>query len=80
MIEKRKSLFLPYQALGFSKSDIVDEFYKKETLIYDKSLNKWKTKFDPENYKAKNFSEKCYAKNKVVVIREKKIFGQEAFK
>ena len=58
------------QALGFSKNDIVDEFYQKETLTYDKNLNKWKTKFDPENYKAKNFSEEVIdAKNNKVVVK-----------
>ena len=44
-------------ALGFSKSDIVNEFYEKETLVFDEKLKKWKTKFNPENYKTKNFSE-----------------------
>ena len=33
------------------------EFYENETFVYDSKLNKWKTKFNPENYKAKNFSE-----------------------
>ena len=32
-------------------------FTKKKLLSYDKDKNKWKTKFDPENYKSKNFSE-----------------------
>ena len=58
------------QALGYSKNDIVDEYYQKETLTYDKSLIKWKTKFDPENYKAKNFSEEVIdAKNNKVVVK-----------
>ncbi|MDA9597718.1 DNA-directed RNA polymerase subunit beta, partial [Candidatus Pelagibacter sp.] len=44
-------------ALGFSKSEIVNEFYDKEQYKYDVKLQKWRTKFNPENYKAKNFSE-----------------------
>ncbi len=71
-IDRKKKILVStlLQALGFSKSDIADEFYKKETLIYDKSLNKWKTKFDPENYKAKNFSEEVIdAKNNKVVVK-----------
>ncbi len=71
-IDRKKKILVStlLEALGFSKNDIVDEFYQKETLNYDKSLNKWKTKFDPENYKAKNFSEEVIdAKNNKVVVK-----------
>ena len=71
-IDRKKKILVStlLQALGFSKNDIVDEFYQKETLNYDKNLNKWKTKFDPENYKAKNFSEEVIdAKNNKVVVK-----------
>ncbi len=71
-IDRKKKILVStlLQALGFSKNDIVDEFYQKETLNYDKKLNKWKTKFDPENYKAKNFSEEVIdAKNNKVVVK-----------
>ncbi len=71
-IDRKKKILVStlLQALGFSKNDIVDEFYKKETLTFDKKLNKWKTKFDPENYKAKNFSEEVIdAKNNKVVVK-----------
>ena len=71
-IDRKKKILVStlLQALGFSKNDIVDEFYQKETLNYDKKLNKWKTKFDPENYKAKNFSEEVIdAKNNKVDAR-----------
>ncbi|MBD1135266.1 DNA-directed RNA polymerase subunit beta [Pelagibacterales bacterium SAG-MED47] len=44
-------------ALGFSKSEIVNEFYDKEVYGFDSKSQKWKTKFNPNNYKAKNFSE-----------------------
>ena len=57
-------------ALGLSKSDIANEFYEKEHYTYDSKTNKWKTKFNPENYKAKNFSEEVIdAKNQKVVIK-----------
>ena len=71
MIERKKFLFQHLlQALGYSKSDIVNEFYEKETFFYDQNLKKWKTKFDPENYKAKNFSEEVIdAKNNKVLVK-----------
>ncbi len=76
-IDRKKKILVStlLQALGFSKNDIVDEFYQKETLLYDKKLKKWKTKFDPENYKAKNFSEEVIdaKSNKVVVKLGEKI-------
>ncbi len=71
-IDRKKKILVStlLQALGFSKNDMVDEFYQKETLTYDKNLSKWKTKFDPENYKAKNFSEEVIdAKNNKVVVK-----------
>jgi DNA-directed RNA polymerase subunit beta len=56
-------------ALGYSKSEIVNEFYEKENFIFDPKTEKWKTKFNPENYKAKNFSEEVVdAKNGKIVI------------
>ncbi len=71
-IDRKKKILVStlLQALGFSKNDIVDEFYQKEILTFDKNLNKWKTKFDPDNYKAKNFSEEVIdAKNNKVVVK-----------
>jgi len=57
-------------ALGYTKKDIVNEFYEKEKLIYDSKLLKWKTKFNPENYKTKNFSEEVIdAKTSKVVVK-----------
>jgi len=56
--------------LGYSKDDIVSEFYEKEIFTYDEKINKWKTKFDPENYKSKNFSEEVIdAKTNKVIIK-----------
>ena len=57
-------------ALGYSKSEIVSEFYESEKFIFDAKSEKWKTKFNPENYKAKNFSEEVVdAKSGKVVIK-----------
>ena len=57
-------------ALGYTKNDIVNEFYEKETFVYDSKLNKWKTNFNPENYKAKNFSEEMIdAKSGKVIVK-----------
>ncbi len=57
-------------ALGYTKSEIVDEFYDKEQFIFDSKTGKWKTKFNPENYKAKNFSEEVLdAKTGKIVIK-----------
>ena len=58
-------------ALGYSKNDIVNEFYDKEVYLFDKKINKWKTKFNPENYKSKNFSEEIIdAKSNKVIIKK----------
>ena len=56
-------------ALGYTKTEIANEFYESEDYIYDKNSNKWKTKFNPDNYKTKNFSEEVIdAKTGKVVI------------
>ena len=71
-IDRKKKILVTtlLQALGYSKNDIVNEFYQKEIYTFDNKLNKWKTKFDPENYKAKNFSEEVIdAKNQKVVVK-----------
>ncbi len=62
-------------ALGFNKSGIVNEFYEKEIYNYDNKSKKWKTKFNSENYKSKNFSEEIIdAKtNKVIIKKGEKI-------
>jgi len=71
-IDRKKKIFVTtlLQALGYTKKDIVNEFYDKEIYKYDKNLNKWKTKFDPENYKAKNISEEIVdAKNNKIIVK-----------
>ncbi|MFL2853876.1 MAG: DNA-directed RNA polymerase subunit beta [Candidatus Pelagibacter sp.] len=58
-------------ALGFDKPDIAKEFYEKETYSYDDKEKKWKTKFNPENYKSKNFTEEIIdAKNRKTIIKK----------
>ncbi len=71
-IDRKKKIFAStlLLALGFSKSEIVDEFYDSEQYTFDPKTEKWKTKFNPENYKAKNFSEEVIdAKTGGVVIK-----------
>ena len=71
-IDRKKKILVStlFQALGFSKSEIVNEFYGKDNFVYESKHKKWKTKFDPENYKAKNFSEEVIdAKNNKVVVK-----------
>jgi DNA-directed RNA polymerase subunit beta len=71
-IDRKKKIFAStlLMALGFTKAEIADEFYGKENYTYDSKSGKWKTKFNPENYKAKNFSEEVIdIKNGDVVIK-----------
>jgi DNA-directed RNA polymerase subunit beta len=71
-IDRKKKIFAStlLLALGFSKEEIVDEFYLNEQYTFDTKTEKWKTKFNPENYKAKNFSEEVInAKTGEVVIK-----------
>jgi DNA-directed RNA polymerase subunit beta len=71
-IDRKKKIFSTtlLMALGFTKPEIVDYYYKKETFSLDNKTNKWKTRFNPENYKAKNFSEEVIdAKTGKIVIK-----------
>ncbi|MDA9725956.1 DNA-directed RNA polymerase subunit beta [Candidatus Pelagibacter sp.] len=71
-IDRKKKIFSStlLLALGYTKSEIVDEFYETEQYTFDTKTEKWKTKFNPENYKAKNFSEEVIdAKTGEVVIK-----------
>ncbi len=38
-------------ALDYSRKEILELFYDFRTFVYDKNKKKWKTKFNPENYK-----------------------------
>ena len=71
-IDRKKKILVStlLLALGFSKDDIVNHFYEKETYTYDQKIKKWKTKFNPEVYKSKNFSEEIIdAKSQKVVVK-----------
>ncbi len=71
-IDRKKKLLAStlLLALGYDKNDIVSEFYQKESFTFDQKLKKWKTKFNPENYKTKNFSEEVVdAKTGKVIIK-----------
>ncbi len=71
-IDRKKKILVTtlLLALGFAKKDIVKEFYEKENYSYDQKSKKWKTKFDPENYKSKNFSEEVIdATNDKIIIK-----------
>jgi DNA-directed RNA polymerase subunit beta len=71
-IDRKKKIYSStlLLALGYTKPEIADEFYEREQYTFDSKTNKWKTKFNPENYKAKNFSEEVIdAKNGNVVIK-----------
>ena len=71
-IDRKKKILVStlLLALGYTKNDIVNEFYESETYIYDSKVKKWKTKFDPENYKSKNFSEEVIdARNQKIIIK-----------
>jgi len=71
-IDRKKKIFSStlLMALGYSKNEIVDEFYDKEQFNFDSITGKWKTKFNAENYKAKNFLEEVIdAKTGKVVIK-----------
>ena len=58
-IDRKKKILVStlLLALGYSKEDIINHYYEKDKFSYDSNLKKWKTKFNPENYKTKNFSE-----------------------
>jgi DNA-directed RNA polymerase subunit beta len=71
-IDRKKKIFAStlLLALGFTKQEIVDEFYESEHFTFDSKTDKWKTKFNPENYKAKNFSEEVIdSKTGKIVIK-----------
>ena len=71
-IDRKKKIFAStlLLALGYTKAEIANEYYDKEQFSFDTKSQKWKTKFNPENYKAKNFSEEVIdSKTGKVVIK-----------
>ena len=87
-IDRKKKILVStlLLALGYSKEDMVNHYYEKDKFSYDLKLKKWKTKFNPENYKTKNFLEEVIdvKTGKVVVksgdkinfLRAKKLFDE----
>ena len=57
------------QALKYNKKEIANLFYESQKFEYNSKLNKWKTIFNPENYKFKKISEEIInvKTNKIVV-------------
>jgi len=76
-IDRKKKLLVTTLliALGYSKSEIADLFYEKEKFVFDDNLKKWKTKFNPENYKTKKVSEEIIeaSSGKIVVKAGEKL-------
>jgi DNA-directed RNA polymerase subunit beta len=71
-IDRKKKIFAStlLMALGLTKPEIADEFYNKQEYNFDSKTSKWKTKFNSENYKAKNFSEEVIdAKTGKIIIK-----------
>ena len=67
---QRDQFLKSFSTSNISKNDIVNEFYDKEVYLFVKKINKWKTKFNPENYKSKNFSEEIVdAKTQKVIVK-----------
>ena len=52
-IDRKKKLPITtlLYALGYKREEILELFYDFKTYNFDKSTSKWKTKFDPENYR-----------------------------
>ena len=76
-IDRKKKLLAStlLQALGYKKQEIADLFYESVKFEYDSKRQKWKTKFNPENYKVKKISEEIIDSktNKIVVKAGSKI-------
>ena len=71
-IDRKKKILIStlLLAIGYSKDEIADEFYSSEGHTFDPKTEKWKTKFNPDNYKAKNFSEEVInAKTGEIIIK-----------
>ena len=75
-IDRKKKLFVTtlLQALGYNKKEIIDMFYDYETFDFNKDLKKWNTKFKPENYKIKKYSEE------IIDLKSKKIIVEHGTK
>ncbi len=74
-------------ALGYSREEIMDLFYEFKKFSYNKKIKKWKTKFNPEDYKRpiklrddlidSNTGNKVLGKgSKINMVIAKKIFNE----
>ena len=71
-IDRKRKLLVStlLQALKYNKKEIADLFYESQKFEYNSKLNKWKTIFNPENYKFKKISEEIIdAKTNKVVVK-----------
>ena len=71
-IDRKKKLLVTtlLMALGYTKQEIADNFYESESFEFVNKENKWKTKFVPENYKAKKISEEVLdANSKKTIVK-----------
>ena len=62
-------------ALGYTREEILDLFYDFKNFEFDKNTEKWKTKFNPENYKRP-----VKLKNDLVNFTDKKVFLKKGSK
>ena len=64
-IDRRKKLFAStfLQALKYTKQELADLYYESQKFEYNTTLGKWKTIFNPENYKFKKISEEIVNAN-----------------
>ena len=71
-IDRKRKLLVStlLQALKYNKKEIADLFYDHQQFEYNSKLNKWKTIFNPENYKFKKISEEIIdAKTNKIVVK-----------
>ncbi len=71
-IDRKRKLYVStlLQALRYSKQEIADLFYESRKYEYNSELKKWKTVFNPENYKfSKNLGDIVDAKTKKSVVK-----------
>ena len=66
-IDRKKKLLVStlLQALGFTKAEIVNEFYEKEKCTFVNSTNKWKTNLTPRIINQKIFLKKLLMLNQI---------------
>jgi len=74
-------------ALNYKREEILDLFYDFKTFVFDKGTQKWKTKFNPEDYKrpiklrddlvnAQNEKKILKKGSKINIVLAKKLFNE----